>query len=109
MMEDRPVALKRRRPVPAPDENVDPVSAMMERSTSAEAEAETDTAAVEPAPAPAETAPPKRKKREREIVFPFSTRLSQEAHDLIYEAVEEHGLSVREATEQAIMAHWGKG
>lgn len=96
MMEERPAALKRNRPVPAPDENVDPVSAMMERKP-----------VQEPAPEP-EAAPEPPKKKQREIVFNFSTRLSQTAYDTLYTAVDQNGLSVREATEQAIMAYWGK-
>lgn len=84
MMEERPGNLTRKsRPVPAPDENVDPVDNML---------------ATKPPQKPA--------KKKQEIVFSFSTRLSQEAYDLLYKAVEEQDITVREATEQAIFARW---
>lgn len=48
-----------------------------------------------------------RKTSRREVTFPLSTRLSQEVLDILYTAVEEEGISVREAIEQGIKSRWG--
>lgn len=87
-MEERPPALTRTksRPVPAPDESVDPVNAMMEKP-----------------------AAPAKKRPRQEVVFNFSTRLSQEAYDALYEVVDANpGMTVREATENAILGFYKK-
>ena len=49
-----------------------------------------------------------RKTTRREVTFPVSTRLSQEVIDVLYAAVEDEGISVREAIEQAIKSRWGQ-
>lgn len=60
------------------------------------------------APAPAAAAParprtsrakaaPNKKTQRREVTFPLSTRVSQEILDLLYEAQEEHGVTLRNA------------
>lgn len=88
-MEERPPALTRTkpRPVPAPDESVDPVSAMMEKQPVA----------------------PVKKRPRQEVVFNFSTRLSQEAYDTLYGIVDANpGMTVREATENAILGFYKK-
>lgn len=43
----------------------------------------------------------------REVTYPFSTRLAQNVVDVLYAAADEEGISVREATEQAILSRWG--
>lgn len=84
-IEDRPASLPRRLPKPSPDERVDPVDP--------------------PAPAPS---PSPKKGRKREMVTVLSTRLSQDVQDILDRAVEEHGLTVRSAVEEAIKGYWSR-
>ncbi|MBG6184665.1 hypothetical protein IWX65_002643 [Arthrobacter sp. CAN_A214] len=94
---DRPSALTRRGPRPAPDETVDPVhfvpSSRQDLAPAAVSRPQ------EPAIKPA--------KRKRELTFPFSTRLSEDVQDILDKAVESEGITVREAVEQAIRSRWG--
>lgn len=89
---DRPPALTRRGPRPAPDETVDPVhfvpSPVKDQSS---ALAEHQPQAL-----------PKVAKRRRELTFPFSTRLSQDVQETLDQAVEAEGITVREAVEQVV-------
>ncbi len=92
---DRPPALTRRSPRPAPDETVDPVHFVPpgEQAPAATVvKQETAEKAV---------------KRRRELTFPFSTRLSQEVQEILDRAVDAEGITVREAVEQAIRSRWG--
>ncbi len=86
-LEDRPVSLPRRRPQPSPDERIDP---------------------VDPTPVPQQQFSSKPvRARKREIVLPLSTRISQEVQDILDDAVESNGITVRQAVEDAIRSHWG--
>lgn len=89
------------------------------------AEPETETAAEEPvqeapvqaAPAPAlvrqpsrtskAKATPNKKSQRREVTFPLSTRVSQEILDLLYDAQENEGVTLRDAIEQGVRMRWG--
>lgn len=99
-MKDRPAALVRRGPRPAPDEKVDPV--------------EVTPAARPQIPQPtAEVIAPSIKKigrpaGRREITVPLGTRLSVEVMQILDDAVAEHGVSIRAAVEQAIISRWSK-
>lgn len=52
-------------------------------------------------------AAPNKKASRREVTFPLSTRISQEVMDILYTAVEEEGITVREAIEMGIKHRWG--
>ena len=95
---DRPPALTRRGPRPAPDETVDPVHFV---SKPVQDQSPVST------PDPDRQALPKVAKRKRELTFPFSTRLSQDVQETLDQAVESEGITVREAVEQAIRSRWG--
>lgn len=95
---DRPPALTRRGPRPAPDETVDPVH-FVPNSPQGQASA--------PPAESQQQAPTKAAKRKRELTFPFSTRLSQDVQEALDQAVESEGITVREAVEQAIRSRWG--
>lgn len=95
---DRPPALTRRGPRPAPDETVDPVHFVP-------SPVQDQAPAV--APEPKQQTSPKAARRKRELTFPFSTRLSQDVQETLDQAVESEGITVREAVEQAIRSRWG--
>lgn len=71
--------------------------------------------AVEPpAPARQPSRPSKsskttnKKSSRREVTFPLSTRVSQDILDLLYDAQEEEGVTLRDAIEQGIRLRWSK-
>ncbi|QOD06119.1 hypothetical protein [Pseudarthrobacter sp. BIM B-2242] len=78
-----------------------------------EAPAAVAPAVAAPAAAPAKPrtskakAAPNKKSSRREVTFPLSTRVSQEILDLLYEAQEEHGVTLRDAIEQGVRTRWG--
>lgn len=92
---DRPATLSRR-PKPAADETVDPVTYTSPGPAAPATEAATalHVAAVG-------------RRGRREVTFPFSTRLSQDVQEVLDAAVAREGITVREATEQAIRNKWG--
>lgn len=99
-MKDRPASLIRRGPRPAPDEKVDPVEVA-------------PAARPQPQQQVADASAPSAKKigrpaGRREITVPLGTRLSIEVMQVLDDAVAEHGLSIRAAVEQAILARWGR-
>lgn len=98
----------------APAPAVEPVQAPVVQPVIPAAEAPAAVAPAPPAPARQSTRTSKaaktagnRKTSRREVTFPLSTRLSQEVLDILYTAVEEEGISVREAIEQGIKSRWG--
>lgn len=99
-MKDRPSALVRRGPRPAPDEKVDPV----EVTPAARPQAPRPTAEV----ITSSTKKIGRPAGRREITVPLGTRLSVEVMQVLDDAVAEHGVSIRAAVEQAILSRWGK-
>lgn len=101
-MQDRPSELKRRAPKPAPDERIDPVDA---QPTVPQASAVVPTTASQPdAPASKVGRPAGR----REITAQLGTRISLTAMQVLDQAVAEHGITIRSALEQAILAKWGR-
>lgn len=52
-------------------------------------------------------ATPNRKSQRREVTFPLSTRVSQEILDLLYDAQENEGVTLRDAIEQGVRMRWG--
>lgn len=108
-------------PVPAVAE---PVSAP-EPETAVEASVQASTAQPTPeavavpfeSPAPATTRQPSKaskakattnkKSQRREVTFPLSTRVSQEILDLLYDAQENEGVTLRDAIEQGVRMRWG--
>lgn len=99
-MKDRPAALVRRGPRPAPDEKVDPVEPVpparpQVQQPVAEVVAQSTKKIGRPA-------------GRREVTVPLGTRLSIEVMQVLDEAVAEHGVSIRAAVEQAILSRWGK-
>jgi hypothetical protein len=48
-----------------------------------------------------------KKSQRREVTFPLSTRVSQEILDLLYDAQEQEGVTLRDAIEQGIRMRWG--
>ena len=107
-MQERPQTL-RRTPRPAPDERVDPVDVPLPsppppppKATAAPA-AQPEAASGTPGAASARR--PGRPRREATV--PFSTRLAPEYLQMIDEAAEREGLTIRAITEQAIAHRWG--
>lgn len=77
-------------------------------------EQKTTEAAAASAPAKEKSRPskaaksaPNKKSTRREVTFPLSTRISQEVMDILYAAVDEEGITVREAIEMGIKHRWG--
>lgn len=94
--QDRPAALTRSKPQPAPDENVDPIP-------------------DPPAPQPRKVASVKKTgtlqmpaPRQPEPVVPLSTRISLEV-SAVLKGVTDTGVTQRAAVEHAIMLAYGKG
>lgn len=48
-----------------------------------------------------------KKSQRREVTFPLSTRVSQEILDLLYDAQENEGVTLRDAIEQGVRMRWG--
>lgn len=48
-----------------------------------------------------------KKSQRREVTFPLSTRVSQEILDLLYDAQENEGITLRDAIEQGVRMRWG--
>ncbi|MFF2317775.1 hypothetical protein ACFVTE_16075 [Arthrobacter sp. NPDC058097] len=47
-----------------------------------------------------------KKSSRREVTFPLSTRVSQDILDLLYDAQENEGVTLRDAIEQGIRMRW---
>ena len=101
--QDRPATLSRR-PKPAADETVDPVTYTFQGPAAPATEAA--TTAPTAVRVEEHVAAVGRRGR-REVTFPFSTRLSQDIQEILDAAVAREGITVREATEQAIRNKWG--
>jgi hypothetical protein len=48
-----------------------------------------------------------KKSQRREVTFPLSTRVSQDILDLLYDAQENEGVTLRDAIEQGVRMRWG--
>ncbi|MFC8041827.1 hypothetical protein ACFUOZ_20935 [Paenarthrobacter sp. NPDC057355] len=92
-MKDRPELPQRRGPKPAPDERLDPVDT---------APSSLRTAPSAPA---AQSNPVARKKREATIAI--GPRISVSVMEILDRAVEEEGITQRQALEEAIISRWG--
>jgi hypothetical protein len=123
-VEDAPAAAAATEPA-APAE-VAPVQEKLAPASSAtEPAAAAEAAPVQEAPAPvrasAPTAPApakqsirgsksskatNKKSSRREVTFPLSTRVSQDILDLLYDAQENEGVTLRDAIEQGIRMRW---
>jgi hypothetical protein len=110
-MQERPQTL-RRTPRPAPDERVDPVDVPIPSmptatppSTQASAAPAAQPEGASGTPGTAAARRPGRPRREATV--PFSTRLAPEYLQMIDEAAEREGLTIRAITEQAIAHRWG--
>lgn len=99
MKQERPAALVRSKPQPAPDEKVDPVDTIVKKvpeSASRRVASAKKTAPLQ-LPAP----------RQPEPVVPLSTRVSLEV-SAILKAVTDTGVTQRAAVEHAIKLTYGK-
>lgn len=93
-IKDRPDVLQRRAPKPAPDERLDPV----------------DVAPPAPRQQAEPVAPPQQKpagKKRREATIAIGPRISVSVMEILDRAVDEEGISQRQAIEEAIIARWG--
>lgn len=94
-IKDRPDVLQRRGPKPAPDERLDPVDIA--------------PPALRQPVQPAEQLPPKPAgKKKREATIAIGPRISVSVMEILDRAVDEEGISQRQAIEEAIIARWGK-
>jgi hypothetical protein len=91
-IKDRPDVLKRRGPKPAPDERLDPVD-VAHPTLRQHAEP-----LAQPKPAG---------KKKREATIAIGPRISVSVMEILDRAVEEEGISQRQAIEEAIIARWG--
>lgn len=91
-MKDRPELPQRRGPKPAPDERLDPVDAAPSLRAVPEAQPFQPKSVV---------------RKKREATIPIGPRISVSVMEILDKAVEEHGISQRQAIEEAIVARWG--
>jgi hypothetical protein len=98
--------------VPA-EESVQEESNQAAPVEAAQAPASVAVAPAAPAPARQQSrgskakAASNKKSQRREVTFPLSTRVSQEILDLLYDAQEQEGVTLRDAIEQGIRMRWG--
>ena len=111
---ERPSSLVRK-PRPAADEQVDPVDYQTPAPTPSPAPAPAAPAAT-PTPTPPPAAEPEgarrpklgRPKAKREATVPFSTRIAVSLSEMLDEAAEREGITIRSALEHAIRNTYGK-
>lgn len=93
-IKDRPDILQRRGPKPAPDERLDPVDVA-------------PSALRQQAPPIVQQQPKPAGKKKREATIAIGPRISVSVMEILDRAVEEEGISQRQAIEEAIIARWG--
>lgn len=92
-MKDRPELPQRRGPRPAPDERLDPV------------DTPTPTLRAASSAPSVPSKPVARKKREATIAI--GPRISVSVMEILDKAVEDEGITQRQALEEAIISRWG--